>query len=184
MRASTDSCSSSIRRSGYLPLSFTRAIRRGHRSGLRRGETSGLFVGRVSRRRLLPARCTRLIRPLLTAPLRRPCLRSAQSRPKARTTAGPSQGEPVILVRLATRPGLSLRSEPHTSTGSTDLAIRQIGDFFRKRPINPPTISGRRFGRLGGWEKNRSRRSRRRGSGGGSHLDKNTRFSNVSEPVA
>ena len=51
-----DCCNEFIRRSSYLPLSFTCALRHRHRSGLCRGESSGFFVGRVSRRRLLPAR--------------------------------------------------------------------------------------------------------------------------------
>lgn len=132
MKASTDSCSSSIRRSGYLPLSFTRTIRYGHRSGLSRGEASGwFFVGRVTRRRLLPARFHRLICPLLTSPPCRPRSRSAQSPQRAGTVTGISRGAPMICS--------------HTSTGSTFLAIRQIEDFFLRCGVVPALVRLNRF---------------------------------------
>ncbi len=74
--------------------------------------------------------------------------------------------------------------------GPRESCCRHVGDGAespwdcRKRPINPPTISGRRFGRLGAWKMNPSQKNRRRGCGGGSRLDKSRRFSNASEPVA
>ncbi len=66
-----DCCNEFIRRSSYLPLSFTCTLRHRHRSGLCRGSPPDSSSDPVQRdRRLLPARFLRLICPRLTATMR------------------------------------------------------------------------------------------------------------------